>query len=79
MYLVRVTPPMNFSFSDDSLFLKKILGGGLKFSEFACFLSFLVTSHLFPMMYMILFLLVIMCIFLYFKCSICKMSSLILT
>ena len=36
MYLARVTPPMNFSFSDDSLFLKKILGGGLKFSEFAC-------------------------------------------
>ena len=23
MYLVRVTPPMNFTFSDDSLFLKK--------------------------------------------------------
>ena len=36
MYLVRVTPPMNFTFSDDSLFLKKILGGGHKFSEFAC-------------------------------------------
>ena len=36
MYLVRVTPPMQFSFSDDSLFLKKILGGGQKFSEFAC-------------------------------------------
>ena len=37
MYLVRVTPPMNFTFSDDSLFLKKILGGGHKFFEFACF------------------------------------------
>ena len=36
MYLVRVTPPMNFTFSDDSLFLKKNLGGGHKFSEFAC-------------------------------------------
>ena len=36
MYLVRVTPPMNFTFSDDSLFLKKILDGGHKFSEFAC-------------------------------------------
>ena len=36
MYLVRVTPLMNFTFSDDSLFLKKILGGGHKFSEFAC-------------------------------------------
>ena len=35
--LVRVTPPMNFTFSDDSLSLKKILGGGHKFSEFACF------------------------------------------
>ena len=40
MYLVRVTPPMNFTFSDDSLFLKKILGGGHKFSEFACFYYF---------------------------------------
>ena len=29
MYLVRVTPPMNFTFSDDSLFLKKILGGDI--------------------------------------------------
>ena len=37
MYLVRVTPLMNFTFSDDSLFLKKNLGGGHKFSEFACF------------------------------------------
>ena len=36
MYLVRVTPLMNFTFSDDPLFLKKILGGGHKFSEFAC-------------------------------------------
>ena len=39
MYLVRVTPLMNFTFSDDSLFLKKNLGGGHKFSEFACFFS----------------------------------------
>ena len=37
MYLVRVTPLMNFTFSDDSLFLKKNLGGGHKFSEFACY------------------------------------------
>ena len=37
MYLMRVTPqPMNFTFSDDSLFFKKILGGGHKFAEFAC-------------------------------------------
>ena len=36
MNLVRVTPLMNFTFSDDSLFLKKNLGGGHKFSEFAC-------------------------------------------
>ena len=43
MYLVRVTPLMNFTFSDDSLFLKKNLGGGHKFSEFACCLFF----HLF--------------------------------
>ena len=34
-YLVRVTPIM-FIFSDDSLFLKKIICGGHKFSEFAC-------------------------------------------
>ena len=40
MYLVRVTPPMNLTFSDDSLFLKKILGGGHKFSQFACFSIF---------------------------------------
>ena len=39
MYLVRITPLMNFTFSDDSLFLKKILGGGHKFSEFACFIG----------------------------------------
>ena len=36
MYLARVTPPINFKFSDDSLFLKKNLGGGHKFSELAC-------------------------------------------
>ena len=30
MYLVRVTPPMNFTFSDDSLFhKKKILAGDI--------------------------------------------------
>ena len=38
MYLVRVTPPINFTVSDDSLFL--YLGGGHKFSEFACFYNF---------------------------------------
>ena len=38
MYLVRVTPLMNFKFSDDPLYpKKKILGGGHKFSEFACY------------------------------------------
>ena len=26
MYLVRVTPPINFTFSDDSVFLKKMAG-----------------------------------------------------
>ena len=36
MYLVRGTPLMNFTFSDDSLFLKKNLRGGHKFSDFAC-------------------------------------------
>ena len=36
MYLVRVTPPINFIFSDDSLFFFKNLDGGHKFSEFAC-------------------------------------------
>ena len=40
MYLVWINPPMNFTFSDDSLFLKKNLGGGHKFSEFACLLRF---------------------------------------
>ena len=29
-YLSKVTPPINFTFSDDSLFLYKILGGGHK-------------------------------------------------
>ena len=38
MYLVWINPPINFTFSDDSVFLKKNLGGGLKFSEFACLL-----------------------------------------
>ena len=38
MYLVWINPPINFTFSDDSVFLKKNLGGGHKFSEFACFL-----------------------------------------
>ena len=27
----------NFTFSDDSIFLKKNIGGGHKFSEFACY------------------------------------------
>ena len=46
MYLVRVTPLMNFTFSDDSLFLKKNLGGGHKFSEFACFYCFMFESFI---------------------------------
>ena len=29
MCLVRVTPPMNFTFSDDSYFLKKFLAGDI--------------------------------------------------
>ena len=36
IYLVWINPPINFTFSDDSIFLKKNLGGGHKFSEFAC-------------------------------------------
>ena len=28
-YLVRVTPPMNFTFSDDSLLFKKFLAGDI--------------------------------------------------
>ena len=48
MYLVRVTPLMNFTFSDDSLFLKKNLGGGHKFSEFAC-LFFLIQRNMMHM------------------------------
>ena len=35
---MRVTAPINFTFSDDSAFLKKNLGEGHKFSEFACLL-----------------------------------------
>ena len=35
MYLIWINPPINFTFSDDSLFPKKNLGGGHKFSEFA--------------------------------------------
>ena len=38
MYLVWINPPIKITFSDDSIFLKKNLGGGHKFSEFACFL-----------------------------------------
>ena len=40
MYLVWINPPINFTFSDHSVFLKKNLGGGHKFSEFACFCKF---------------------------------------
>ena len=36
MYLVWINPPINFTFSDDSVFLKNKFGGGHKFSEFAC-------------------------------------------
>ena len=36
MYLEWINPPINFTFSDDSVFLKENLGGGHKFSEFAC-------------------------------------------
>ena len=35
-----VAPPINFTFSDDSLLPKKI-GGWHEFSEFACFFLFL--------------------------------------
>ena len=37
MNLVWINPPINFTFSDDSICLKKNLGGVHKFSEFACF------------------------------------------
>ena len=37
MYLVRVPPPMNFTYFRSFLISLKILGGGHKFSEFACF------------------------------------------
>ena len=33
---MRVTLPINFTFSDDSYFFEKNLGGGHIFSEFAC-------------------------------------------
>ena len=29
MYLVWINPPINFTFSDDSVFLKKILAGNI--------------------------------------------------
>ena len=29
MYLVWINPPINFTFSDDSVFLKKILAGDI--------------------------------------------------
>ena len=29
MYLVWINPPINFTFSDDSIFLKKILAGDI--------------------------------------------------
>ena len=29
MYLVRINPPINYTFSDDSVFLKKILAGDI--------------------------------------------------
>ena len=35
MYLVRVTPPINFTFSDDSILIS--FKRGHKFSECACF------------------------------------------
>ena len=38
MYIECINPPINFTFSDDSVFLKENLGGGHKFSEFACLL-----------------------------------------
>ena len=37
LYLVKVTPPINLTFSD-SYFFKNILAGGYKFSECACFI-----------------------------------------
>ena len=41
MYIVRVTPPMNFTFQMIFYFLKKFLAGDIyKFSEFACFVIF---------------------------------------
>ena len=40
MYLVRVTPPMNLTFSDDSLFLKNTLGGGHKFFDLLVIVEF---------------------------------------
>ena len=42
---MSVTPPLNFTFSDDFVFfLKKKLGGGHKFSEFACFIYFYINE-----------------------------------
>ena len=31
MYLVWINPPINFTFSDDSVFLKKILAGDINY------------------------------------------------
>ena len=47
MYLVRVTPLMNFTFSDDSLFLKKkILAGDINSLNLLVFLKYKIFIHL---------------------------------
>ena len=43
MYLVRVTPPMNFTYFRSFLISLKNSGGGHKFSEFACLFFFTIS------------------------------------
>ena len=40
MYLVWINPPINFTFSDDSVFLKKILAGDINSLNFLVWLLF---------------------------------------
>ena len=40
MYLVWINPPINFTFSDDSVFLKKILAGDINSLNLLVFFGF---------------------------------------
>ena len=46
MYLVWINPPINFTFSDDSVFLKKNLGGDINSLNLLVGVRVLMTFHL---------------------------------